>query len=405
MKKVSVIKCKDYNYTELKEALNITFKNLGGIEKYITKGTKVALKPNLLMPCNPNTAATTNPYLIHALTDILIEHGAIVSIVESPGGPYIKTNLKNVYKACGMEAIAEKTELKLNFDLSVKLHNIADGKLLKKVEIIEPLLNADIIINLPKLKTHGQMTYTGAVKNMFGSVPGAKKAEYHFRMSQYDFFANALIDIFLATKPGLSIMDAVVGMDGNGPSAGTPKRLGFIAASKDAFALDLTCLKIVNVPPEQVPIIEQAIKRGLCPSDIREINICGTPLDEIKIDDFSIPEPDKLNSINFTDSKFFNLMANCILKPKPVINKKLCTGCKICADNCPAKIMVTNNKIPRIELSKCIRCFCCQELCPQHAIKIKRLPRTLQSILNTLFLIFPMLISKFRKLSFKHSSK
>ncbi len=395
MNKVSLVKCSDYNFEEVKNALIESFNNLGGIEKYIKKGMKVALKPNLLMACNPNSAATTNPVMIHALADIILKEGAQVSIVESPGGPYIKSNLKSVYKTCGIEDIAQKIDITLNYDLDVELIKIAEGLLLKKIEVIKPLLGADLVINLPKLKTHGQMTYTGAVKNMFGAVPGTKKAEYHFRMAQYDYFANALIDIFLSIKPGFSIMDAVIGMDGNGPSAGNPKRLGFIAAGENAFDLDYICLHLVGINPESVPIIKQAINRGLCSSDIKQIKLCGEKLSNIKITDFDVPKADALSSINFSHNKIFNLMIN-ILKPKPVFNHKICTGCNICADNCPAKIITVENHHPKLDMSKCIRCFCCQELCPQHAVTVKRLPAPIQSVLNTFFLILPMLASRLK---------
>jgi uncharacterized protein (DUF362 family)/Pyruvate/2-oxoacid:ferredoxin oxidoreductase delta subunit len=396
MNKVSLVKCNDYNFKEVKTALLESFNNLGGIGKYIKKDMQIALKPNLLMPCNPNSAATTDPIIIHALSDLILKEGAHVSIVESPGGPYIKANLRKVYKTCRIENITQKANIALNYDLDVEMIRISEGQVLKKIEIIKPLLEADLVINLPKLKTHSQMTYTGAVKNMFGAVPGVKKAEYHFRMSQYDYFANALIDIFLSVKPGLSIMDAVIGMDGYGPSAGNPKRLGFIAASENAFDLDFTCLHIVGIKPESVPITKQAIKRGLCSSDIKQIELCGEELNNIRISAFNVPKAGRLSSINFTNNRFYNLMLN-ILKPKPVFNHKICTGCEICANNCPAKIITVKNRHPKLNLSKCIRCFSCKELCPQHAVTIKKLPAPVQSVLNTLFLILPMLVPRKKK--------
>ena len=395
MNKVSLVKCNDYNYKEVKNALLKSFNHLGGVKKHIKKGMNIALKPNLLMPCNPNSAATTDPVIVHALADLIIKEGAHVSIVESPGGPYIKSSLKNVYKTCGIETVSQKTDITLNYNLDVEEIKIPEGQVLKKIEIIKPLLDADLVINLPKLKTHGQMTYTGAVKNMFGAVPGAKKAEYHFRMSQYDYFANALIDIFLSVKPRLSIMDAIIGMDGNGPSAGNPKKLGFIAASENAFDLDLICLHLVGIKPDSVPMTKQAMERGLCSSDIKQIELCGEELKNLKITGFDVPKPDRLSSINFSNNKLFNLLIN-MLKPKPVFNHKQCTGCQICAKNCPAKIITVKDRHPKLDMTKCIRCFCCQELCPQHVITIKRLPKPMQSALNTFFLILPILISRIK---------
>jgi len=393
MNKVSIVKCQNYEYDEVKKVLIDSFNNIGGIDKLVKKGMNIALKPNLVMALPPSKAATTHPVLIHALTDLLIDQGAVVSIVESPGGPYIKASLKGVYKTCGLQDLTNKTKLTLNYDLDVEVVKIKDGLLLKKIEILKPLIDADLIINLPKLKSHGQMSYTGAVKNMFGAVPGAKKAEYHMRMAQYDHFANAMIDIFLSTKPKLSIMDAVVGMEGNGPSAGNPRKIGFIGVSENAFDLDYACLHLVGVKPESIPIIEQGIKRELCASSIDQIELCGSDLKDIKkITDFDIPEKDMLNSILFSDNKLLKLFSKWI-KPKPVFSSELCVGCQICAENCPVKIITVKNNDPQYDVNKCIGCFCCQELCPKQAVTVKRLPKSVQSTLNTAFLISPIIIS------------
>ena len=401
MSKVSLIKCQNYIYDDVKESLLQSFENLGGIEKYITKGIRVALKPNLLMPCKVSRAATTNPMIVHALADIIQEAGAHVSIVESPGGPYIKASLKTVYKACGMERAAQETGIALNYNLGIEQVEIPEGVVLKKVEILKPLVDADLVINLPKLKTHGQMVYTGAVKNMFGAIPGSKKAEYHFKMSSYDFFANAIIDIFLSVKPGLSIMDAIVGMDGDGPSAGNPKKLGFIAASENAFDLDYTCLHLIGADPMSVPVIKSAVERGLCASNISEIECCGENLNNIKITNFQVPSIDKLCSIVFSDNRLFNSLLS-ILKPRIVFNRKACTGCKICLENCPAKIIKMVNNYPSVDMSKCIRCFCCQELCPQKAVKIKKFPAWIQSVLNTTFLLVGWFIPRKKRKKRRH---
>ena len=386
MKKVSLVKCTSYEYDEVKRVLLQSFENLGGVRKFISKGMNVALKPNLLMPCKVSRAATTNPMIVHALADIVQEAGASVSIVESPGGPYIKANLKAAYKACGMEQVAEKTGIALNYNLELAEVKIPDGVSLKKVEVLKPLVDADLVINLPKLKTHGQMLYTGAVKNMFGAIPGAKKAEYHFKIFSYDLFANALIDIFLGIKPGLSIMDAVIGMDGAGPSAGNPKELGFIAASENVFNLDYTCLNLVGAKPMSVPVIKCAVERGICPSSINEIEYCGEHPGNFQIKDFEMPQVDKLTPMAFSKNRLFCFLIS-FVKSRIKFNHEICVGCEICSKNCPAKVIKMVNNYPEVDMSKCIRCFCCQELCPKKAVTIKRLPPWIQSVLNTLFLL------------------
>lgn len=371
MGKVSIERCSDYSSDTISLALHRTFENLGGIEKYIKPGMKVALKPNLVMRKRPEEAATTHPSLVRELTKIIQNAGGIVTIIDSPGGLYNAIVLKSVYSVCGMEKVAQETGAKLNFDLSVTEADNHIAKYLKQVTILKPLLDADIIINLPKLKTHGQMVYTGAVKNMFGAIPGAIKAEYHLRMANYDDFANVLIDIFLCIKPSLNIMDAVVGMDGYGPTAGNPKQIGLLLAGESAFELDLTALNIVNTDPMLVPIIKHGAARGLCPDDLKHTELVGEDIKDVKVQNFTIPQLDMLKAIQFYDKGILKLLIN-YMKPKPVFIHKQCIGCSDCARSCPAQIIDMKDKKPKADLSKCIRCFCCQELCPAKAITIKK---------------------------------
>ncbi|RCX13241.1 uncharacterized protein (DUF362 family) [Anaerobacterium chartisolvens] len=373
MSKVSVEKCPDYEMGNMYRALKKTFDNLGGVEKYIRPGMRVALKPNLVMKKRPAEAATTHPSVVQALSSIIKEQGAKAIIVESPGGLYTKNALKGVYSACGIEEAALKSGAELNYDTAEAEVKNPEGVILKNLILIKPLMDADLIINLPKLKTHGQMVYTGAVKNMFGAVAGARKAEYHFRISEYKRFADALIDIFLGAKPALNIMDAVTGMEGNGPTAGNARNIGLVIAGEDAFSLDFAALNIIGADPFAVPLIAQAAQRGLCPKSLGEIDIVGEQISTVRISDFDIPQIESLRDIQFFNNKLFKGIMSYI-KPRPVFNYALCVGCAECARNCPARIITMKNSKPRLDLSKCIRCFCCQELCPAKAVEIKRSP-------------------------------
>lgn len=371
MSTVSIVKCADYEESSISAALNKTFENLGGVDKYIKQGMKVALKANLVMRKHPEDAATTHPALVKALVHIIQRAGATATILDSPGGPYNESLLKGVYSVCGMEKVSADTGAHLNFDLSeVKVDN-PDGLYLRKVTVIKPLIDADLIINLPKLKTHGQMVYTGAVKNMFGAIAGTAKAEYHFRLARHDEFANGLIDIFLSVKPGLSIMDAVIGMEGNGPSAGNPRKIGLLLAGENAFELDMTALNAVGVNPTVVPVMKHAMDRGICPRDFKDIELTGEDINNVRISDFNLPQIKYLKNIQFFDNRLLRTMAN-VINPRPVFVHGKCVGCADCARSCPAKVITMKNKKPEVDLSRCIRCFCCQELCPAKAIVIKR---------------------------------
>ncbi len=349
------------------------FEALGGVEKYIKKGTRVVLKPNLVMKRRPEEAATTHPAIVRELSKILMDAGATVLIAESPGGLYTHGRLASVYRGCGIAKAAEESGAKLNYDLDETEVDNPSGKYLKRVRVIKPVADADVIINLPKLKSHGQMVYTGAVKNMFGAIAGPLKAEYHFRMSDYDEFANALIDIFLSVKPTLNIMDAVTGMDGAGPTAGDPKEIGLIIAGEDGFEVDLAALNIVRADPMDVPIMRQAYARGLCQKDISRIDFSGSgaDLDTVRVDGFRMPGSDFTKTLRFFDRGIMKHLVK-VMEPRPVFRHSMCIGCSECARSCPAKVIEMKDGKPAVDLKKCIRCFCCQELCPAKAVYIRR---------------------------------
>ncbi len=368
---VSVVKCNRYEREVVNLALMNTFENLGGIEKFIKPGMKVVLKVNLLMKKKPEDAATTHPILVGELARIVKNAGAEVKIVDSPGGPYTRTRLKDIYIATGMETVADEVGVQLNYDTSDSEISNPEGKYIKKLRIINPLIDADIVINLPKLKTHGQMVYTGAVKNMFGAIAGVSKLEYHFNMKEYDKFADALIDIFLSTKPALNIMDAVVGMEGPGPSAGRPKDIGVILASENAFDLDMTAVSIVNIDAKRVPVLKNAITRSLCEADVSKIQFIGEKVENVRVSEFDVPALEGLREISFYNNSLLKALAGTML-PKPVFIPHKCIGCGDCIRSCPPKAIHMKNKRPIVELSKCIRCFCCQEMCPAKSIEIRR---------------------------------
>jgi uncharacterized protein (DUF362 family)/Pyruvate/2-oxoacid:ferredoxin oxidoreductase delta subunit len=367
---VSIARCSEYSDRELDAALLRVFDKLGGVEKYVKPGMKVVLKPNLVVGRKPEDAATTHPRFVGAVARLLKKYGASVILAESPGGLYLPRMLKSIYNRCGMTEMAEKEGVTLNFDIGEAEVDNPDGELLKRLSIIRPVAEADLVINLPKLKSHGQMVYTGAVKNMFGVIAGEQKALYHFNMSDYTNFANALIDIFLSVKPGLSIMDAVIGMDGAGPSSGDPFKTGLVIGSENAFELDYTALKIIGADPMKVPVIRQAVKRGLCPDDISRIEVKGERLEDVRVENFKIPAIHNMRTILFYENSFLKFFAG-KFKSRPVFRKDICNGCQKCGKVCPAKVIGFKNNKPEVNLEKCIRCFCCQELCPNKAILLK----------------------------------
>jgi len=214
--------------------------------------------------------------------------------------------------------------------------------------------------------------YTGAVKNLFGTVPGLLKAEYHLRMSDVRDFSNMLVDVAEYVKPQLSIMDAVIAMEGPGPSSGDLKQVGLLAASTNPHALDLACCHLIGLSPNRVFTLQKAIERNLIPENFQQLDIQGIDIADFKPIPFKIPEASRNHHIPIPLPEILDKFFYKILRPRPVFIHEKCVGCGLCAQNCPAKCIEMIDQRPHVDLSKCIRCFCCQELCPYHAVEIKR---------------------------------
>jgi uncharacterized protein (DUF362 family)/Pyruvate/2-oxoacid:ferredoxin oxidoreductase delta subunit len=369
MNVVSLERCGSYDEDAVYAAIDKLIEGLGGWKSIISPGKRVTVKPNILMFKKPEEAATTHPSVVKAVIRQIQKAGGIVTIAESPGGPYNAAMLSRVYKASGIEKVANETGAVLNYDLRVSKVVNEQAKYVKQLEVLKPLADADIIINLPKLKTHTMMTFTGAVKNMFGAIAGTAKVDMHLRMSDYLKFADCLIDIFLSVKPTLNIMDAIEGMEGYGPTHGSPRKLGALLASKDGFSLDAAALKIIALPVEKVPVLLNARERKLLDEEIRFV---GEPVESFIVDDFIIPllnEHERMKRYNRGMMKVIKKW----LRPRPEIQSSICVGCGNCAENCPPRVIaIRKGEKPQINYKSCIRCFCCQELCPHNAISVHR---------------------------------
>ncbi|MBE7066196.1 MAG: DUF362 domain-containing protein [Ruminococcaceae bacterium] len=366
---VLVQQCNTYDEEIIVEKVREIFTAHGGIEKYARPGVTVAIKPNIIGKKRPEEAATTHPSIVYAVASLCVQQGAKVVIAESPGGMYEKALLKGQYRVSGIEDAAVRAGAELNYDLTETEVDNPKGKNLKKIKVLTPLAQADCIINLAKFKTHGMMVYTGAVKNMFGAIAGLAKAEYHFNMSKYSEFADCLIDIHTAVKPALNIVDAVVGMHKDGPTAGEPIQMNTILSGCDAYEVDMVGLDIINCKYYRTPIMKQAVERGLVSDNIENIEVQG---EVVKCPDFVVKYNDELKRLHLIDGMLGKTLQR-LIKPRPVFHKKKCRGCGECVRACPAKVIhLDENKKAKVNLDGCIRCFCCQELCPFVAVEIKK---------------------------------
>ncbi len=370
---VSIVPLSDYDISSARDAISKLLLPIGGLD-FVKEGMRVVIKANLVSAMKPDLAATTHPVLIEALAEMIMERGAEVTVGDSPGGLYNKTFVGRVYTATGMRALEEKG-VHLNYDFGERAVDNPDGKVLRSFTYTSYLDKADVIINFCKLKSHGMMGMSCAAKNMFGTVPGVIKPEYHYRFPKYEDFADMIVDLDEYFHPVLSIADAVVGMEGNGPTAGTPCKMGFLLASHSPHNLDMLAAHLLGFKREEVPILDAAYRRGLVPESAEQLSIEGA-FGEHFVKNFE--RVVERRSLKFTGNgknpvkRLFGSVAGALLKTKPKLVPSMCVGCGVCANICPAKAIIIKNGKARIDRNACIRCFCCQEFCPKSAMKVKR---------------------------------
>lgn len=371
MERVILSSCVNYRRDEVCSAVDRIIELSGGIDAIAHEGEKIFLKINLLMKKSPEEATTTHPLVVEAVAKRLVEHGCRVIIGDSPGGPYSEKALKSLYKVCGIEEAAEKSGAELNYDCSSEDYKTAENCIIKSFRLLKPAMECDRIIAIGKLKTHGMALYTGAVKLHFGMIPGLIKAEYHFKMPDIKDFSNMLVDICETVKPSYTFMDAVYGMEGAGPSAGTPVNTGLIMGAVNPYAMDIAGACLMGIKPSEVPSIARAAERKIAGDSLKDIEIVGTDIERF-VKKYKIPDIKSAGFLSGRVPKGLEKFVNHYLTPRPQFNHSQCVGCGDCEEACPPKAINMVNKRPEVNLDKCIRCFCCQELCPRKAVEIKR---------------------------------
>ena len=355
----AVVPCVSYDEETVTKAIYEAVENTVGFG-FAVPGKKIAIKANLLLLKKPEAAATTHPIMLYCLSKILTEKGCSVVIGDSPGGLYTYPYVAAIYKGTGID-LAEKGGAELNRDMRVS-HSGFDGKVVKELNYTGYLDDADYIIDFAKLKTHGMLLMTGATKNMFGIIPGVEKPEYHYKYPRTEDFADMLVDITIFKKPVLSLIDACMAMEGNGPSGGKPRHVGALIASSSPYYADVEGARIMGLDPMAIPYLKAAYDRGLMPQYPDSINLYGST------------EPYSAGSFELIDrvNTHFDIgIASAVFERKPVLKKDLCIRCGECERICPKKA-IKLAPYPEIDRKACIRCFCCQEFCPRSALIAKR---------------------------------
>lgn len=366
MKQVIAARCESYDLVQVEKKLTDMIVALSD-KALFYPGQKVLVKPNLLSAKTPQEVTTTHPVVIQAVVRILKKAGCEVLIADSPVGSFTENKMALIYNKTGMREVAEQEGIQLNTDLS----SIDSGLRVKK-EVI-PFLSAvgwaDVIVDCCKLKSHSYTIMTGAVKNLFGLIPGLVKAQMHARFPRKEQFCHFLCEIANKAAPVLSIMDAIEGMQGNGPSGGDIYLAGRLLVSLDPFALDYGAMKCFGINPKLVPVHRQAVRLGYIQEE--EIQLIGHEESWLSLcrHDFHLPDTIKglLQLIPSPMELLHKLAA-----PYPLIDASMCIGCGECAHDCPQHTIHLDHQLAIVNRKDCIRCYCCQEACPVHAIKLKK---------------------------------
>lgn len=362
MNRVSIVRCPDYSETEsaIAEALEV----LGGLENIIHPGERVLLKPNILAATPPESAVTTHPLVVASMCKFVLQAGG-KPVVGDGAGISRPGATSKALKTSGIEEAARKAGAEVvNFETSgFTLVEVPDSLQFRKLYIANPVLEADVVISLPKLKTHELTYYTGAVKNLFGTLPLKCRKEAHL-LGKRDLFGEAVADVYSVVRPDFAVMDGVIGMEGDGPSHGKPVNSGVILASQDCVSLDIVAAEMIGFEPLKIPTTAGAMKKGFgnqCPV------VIGTPLKEVK----TRFEPSS-GGVS-TAPSFLTRTLGKYYKIYPRINRRKCTHCGACYLNCsPHALERLDDGSYRINQEKCILCYCCRELCPSNAVEIKK---------------------------------
>lgn len=367
MSTVIIQECKNYELQNITDKINSGIELLGGWNRFVKPGMTVLLKVNMLGPKPQDSAIVTNCELVRAVIRILVNKQCRVWVGDSSGGaiPGVALTGKS-FRVSGMEKVIQEegAEIK-NFDREGVVEAKNRDSLGDLIYLAKPMFEASLVINMPKFKTHMVAAYTGAIKNLYGCIPGLKKAEYHKAYPTSEKLGNVLADINQALKVDLHIVDGITAMDGQGPTTGTIYAASKILIGTDALALDTVACKMINLDIESIPFYKAAIDRKLGEYKLENIEIKG---------DYSAPPALKGFKLPFKIARgsALNLMATFInfMKARPAIDISVCKRCNVCVDSCPVKAIEKESKT--IDYNKCIQCMCCHELCMYKAVELRK---------------------------------
>jgi len=365
---VAVVRCDTYTEEEVCQAVETGVDLLGGIARFVKPGERIVIKPNVLLGTNPQKCVTTHPSVFKAAGKLLQKTGVSVYYGDASSIGKCEGNMRRA----GLKQAADELGIALaDFDNGKSVNH--EGALLnKRFTIANGILESDGVVSLPKLKTHALTRFTGAVKNQFGCIPGLEKIQHHVKMPNPYDFATMLVDLNTLIRSRLYIMDGIMSMEGNGPRSGTPRKLGVLLLSSDPVALDSIACRIIALDPECVPTSKPGEKAGLGTYHYENIETVGEKVESFIDAGFDVI---RTPPVSITGGRMARFARN-RLCPRPTIEKKKCTGCGTCINMCPVVPKAVDwrdgdeSKPPRYSYGRCIRCYCCQESCPEGAVAV-----------------------------------
>ena len=366
--RVAVVRCPSYKPEVLSGAVRRSLELVGGLDSFLHPGARVFVKINHLSPhALPDRAICTHPAFVREVLRVLLERDVRVTVGDDVnfgrGDEFLITGFRQVCAELGVPL----TNLREGGFAKIPLR----GKVLKSAYIARPVLEADLVLNLPKLKTHSFTVFTGAIKNMYGVIPYGPRLDGHRRFVRSDLFSRMLVDVFSGVPRQFTIMDAVIGMEGEGPSSGVPKKIGLIISGADGVAVDAVASRIAGYEPLHVFTTSDAHVRNLGLGDLRRIEVVGEKLEDVQVRDFRPSSAATGLFRRWLPSFFYGYVSGELILTPEVIPAK-CTACLECIKICPAETISLVGNRARIEKARCIHCLCCQEVCVHRSIRLKQ---------------------------------
>jgi uncharacterized protein (DUF362 family)/Pyruvate/2-oxoacid:ferredoxin oxidoreductase delta subunit len=361
MDKVAVVKTSNYDTAEVERGIRTAIDLAGGMATFVKQGQKVLIKPNMLESGHRDFLVTTHPEVVRAVIRLVKEAGGIPWVGDSPAFE----STQKVAEKTGIAAVCREEGASLvSFDETCHV-SYAAGKMAQGFSLAKACVDADVIISVAKMKTHSLTGITGAVKNLFGTIVGAEKAQYHLRMQKHADFATWLVDLAVYLQPALSIIDGVRAMEGQGPRNGGVYEAGLVLAGANPFAVDAAMRRVMGFEGNGLPVETEAAKRGLL--RLEDLELWGDGRELV----LRFAPPHTYENLEDVVPPWLVAAARRELTAWPMVDDAKCIRCGRCVAHCPPQAMVLRGKVI-IDRAKCIRCYCCQELCPADAVQLKK---------------------------------